>query len=161
MGVACIVVRSRETEDGQLVEDTFDWYAQDRDGNVWYFGEATREYEDGEVASTSGSWEAGQDGALPGIIMRGEPRIGDSYRQEYRVGIAEDMGEVVSLTATVTVPYGSFAGALETRDWSPLEPGVEEWKYYARGVGLVLEVEGDGPEARVELVSVTTEAERG
>lgn len=161
MGVTCIVVRSREFDAGELVEDTFDWYAQDRDGNVWYFGEDTKEYADGAVNSTTGSWEAGKEGAQPGIAMMGDPQIGDSYRQEYRVGVAEDMGEVLSLTESVTVPYGSFTGAVMTRDWTSLEPGVEERKYYVRGVGLVLEVEGDEAEDRVELISVTTEGTGG
>jgi len=159
MGITCIVVRSKEAEDGELVEDTFDWYAQDRDGNVWYFGEDTKEYADGEVVSTSGSWEAGNDGAQPGLAMRGQPQIGDSYRQEYLRGVADDMGEVLSITESVVVPHGSLAGAVMTRDWTPLEPGVEERKYYVSGVGLVLEVEGDDEESRVELVSVTTERE--
>ncbi len=151
MGVICVVVRSMEFDDGELVEETFDWYAQDADGNVWYFGEDTKEYEDGEVSTTAGSWEAGVNGALPGIIMPGSPVIGEPYRQEYYAGHAEDMGEVLRLGDAVTVPEGSYEGVLVTRDWTPLEPGAEEEKYYAPGVGLVLEVEG---RARIELVEV-------
>ncbi|NIN71023.1 MAG: hypothetical protein GTO46_03615 [Gemmatimonadetes bacterium] len=151
MGVTCMVVMSHEFEDGELVEETADWYAQDMDGNVWYFGEDTKEYEDGEVVSTAGSWEAGVDGAQPGIIMKGAPAVGQSYRQEYYAGRAEDMGEVLALQESVTVPYGSFENLLKTKEWTPLEPGDEEHGYYAPGVGLVLEAEGDD---RLELISV-------
>jgi hypothetical protein len=153
IGVTCTVVMSREFEDGELVEETADWYAQDMDGNVWYFGEDTKEYGDGGVVSTAGSWEAGVDGAQPGIIMPGTPALREPYRQEYYAGVAEDMGEVVSLNESVTVPYGSFENVLKTRDWTPLEPGDEEHAYYAPGVGLVLEAEGDD---RLELMSVET-----
>jgi len=154
MGVTCTVVMSREFEDGELVEETADWYAQDTDGNVWYFGEDTKEYEDGQVVSTAGSWEAGVDDAQPGIIMPGSAAVGDTYRQEYLAGAAEDMGELVSLEESVTVPYGSFERVVKMREWTPLEPGDEEFAYYAPGVGLVLEVEGD---ERLELVSVRTQ----
>lgn len=153
LDVTCTVVMVREFEDGELVEETADWYAQDMDGNVWYFGEDTKEYEDGEVVSTAGSWEAGVDGARPGIIMQGAPAVGASYRQEYYAGVAEDMGEILSLEESVTVPYGSFERVLKTKDWTPLEPGDVEHKYYAPGVGVILEVEGDD---RLELVSVLT-----
>jgi hypothetical protein len=153
MDVACTVVVSREFEDGELVEETADWYAQDVDGNVWYFGEDTKEFEDGEVVSTAGAWEAGVDGAQPGIIMPGAPELGQPYRQEYYAGVAEDMGEVISLNESVTVPHGSFEDVLKTREWTPLEPGDEEHGYYAPGLGLVLEAEGDD---RLELVSVET-----
>ncbi|NIM49753.1 MAG: hypothetical protein GTN62_05780 [Gemmatimonadales bacterium] len=155
MGVQCVVVYSKEFEDDQLTEETWDWYAQDQDGNVWYFGEDTREYKDGELVGTGGSWEAGRDGALPGIIMQGAPQVGVSYRQEYYVGEAEDMGEVLSLSDSATVPYGTFGGVLVTRDWTPLEPGDEERGYYARGVGLILEIEEDD---RLELVSVSQDS---
>ncbi len=155
MGVNCVVVRSREYDDGELVEETFDWYAQDAAGNVWYFGEDTREYEEGTLSSTAGSWEGGVDGAFPGVIMEAEPWVGDSYRQEYYVGHAEDMAEVLRLADTVTVPHGTFTDVLVTKEWTPLEPGDEEEAYYAPGVGLVLEVEGND---RIELVRVTTEA---
>jgi len=151
LGVTCTVVRSREFENGELAEETADWYAQDVDGNVWYFGEDTKEYKGGAVVSVAGSWQAGRGGAQPGIIMRGAPRVGDSYRQEYLAGVAEDMGEVLSLEESATVPYGSFANVLKTKEWTPLEPGDVEHGYYARGVGLILEVEGD---ERLELVSV-------
>ncbi|WP_406660453.1 hypothetical protein V7O66_11460 [Methanolobus sp. ZRKC3] len=157
MGVTTTVIREREWEDGELVEDTFDWYAQDEDGNVWYFGEDTKEYEDGEVVSTAGSWEGGVDGAEPGILVKGDPQVGDIYQQEYYEGEAEDMAEVLSLTESVTVGYGSFDNCLQTREWTPLEPAAEENKYYAMDVGLLLEVATKGGESRVELIDITTE----
>lgn len=157
MGVTCVIVHDVVIVDGEVVEDTLDWYAQDREGNVWYFGEDTREYENGVVVSTQGSWEAGVDGALPGIVMKSDPQAGDSYRQEYYAGEAEDMAEVVSLSETATVPYGAFEDVLMTRDWTPLEPGIAEEKYYASGVGLVLEIIVEGGSGRVELVQFTSE----
>ncbi len=157
MGVNTTVVRETEWEDGELVEDTYDWFAQDMEGNVWYFGEETQEYEDGEAISTAGSWEAGVDGAKPGIIMRADPQIGDIYRQEYYEGEAEDMAMVISLEENVTVPYGSFEDCLVIREWTPLEPGIEENKYYATDIGLLLERTVKGGEARLELVDITTE----
>ena len=157
LGVTCIVVRNRVTLDGELIEETFDWYAQDKDGNVWYFGEDAKDYENGLVVSTEGSWESGVDGALPGIIMEANPQAGDSYRQEYYKGKAEDMAEVISLTETATVPYGSFQDLLLTKDWTPLESGIVENKYYAQGVGLILEVMVEGGEERIELISITAE----
>jgi len=157
LGVTCVVVRNKVIENGDLVEETFDWYAQDKDGNVWYFGEDAKEYEAGVVVSTEGSWEAGVDGAMPGIIMEANPQVGDFYRQEYYKGEAEDMAEVLSLTESASVIYGSFDNLLMTREWTPLEPGVVEHKYYAPGVGLILEVVVEGGSERVELVEITTE----
>jgi len=157
LGVTCVVVRNRVIENGDLVEETFDWYAQDKDGNVWYFGEDAKEYEAGVVVSTEGSWEAGVDGAMPGIIMEANPQVGDFYRQEYYKGEAEDMAEVLSLTESASVIYGSFDNLLMTREWTPLEPGVVEHDYYAPGVGLILEVMVEGGSERVELVEITTE----
>lgn len=154
LGVTCTVVRDTVWLDDELVEDTFDWYAQDKDGNVWYMGEETREYEDGVVVSTAGAWEAGVDGAQPGIIMEGDPQVGDTYRQEYYVGEAEDMAEVISLSESASVPYGGFDQVLVTREWTPLEPGIAENKYYAPGVGLILEVVVEGGTERVELVDI-------
>ena len=153
--VQTIVVRDKVWVDDRLVEERFDWYAQDKFGNVWYFGEDSTEYEDGVAISTEGSWEAGVDGAKPGIIMKAMPQIGESYRQEYYAGEAEDMAEVISLTEAVTVPFGSFDGLLATREWFPLDPGVEEYKYYAPGIGVVLEQVVKGGSGRVELVEVT------
>jgi len=157
MGVNTIVVRDRVFEDGELAEETFDWYAQDKDGNVWYFGEDSKDYEDGEVVSTAGSWEAGVDGAQPGIIMEGNPQVGDTYRQEYYAGEAEDMAEVLSLNESVTVAYGSFEDCLKTKEWTPLEPGIEENKYYASGTGIFLEMAVKGGSERLELVDIITE----
>ncbi|WP_440948347.1 hypothetical protein ACSAZL_09020 [Methanosarcina sp. T3] len=157
MGVTTIVVRDREFEDGELAEETFDWYAQDKDGNVWYFGEDSREYDEGEVVSTEGSWEAGVNGAQPGIIMKGNPQVGDTYRQEYLVGEAEDMAEVISLNESVSVLYGSFEDCLKTKEWTPLEPGIEENKYYAHGTGLLLEMTVKGEAEKLELVDIITE----
>jgi hypothetical protein len=135
MGVECVVVDDRAWEGGKLIEQTYDWFAQDKKGTVWYFGEDTKEYENGKVVSTKGSWEAGVDGAKPGIIMQADPKVGQSYRQEYYEGEAEDMARVLSSNASVTVPYGSFDKVIETKEWTPLEPGFYEKKYYARGVG--------------------------
>jgi hypothetical protein len=152
MGITATVVRDVETRNGALVEETSDWYAQDRDGNVWYLGEDTRAFRDGEP-SPAGSWEAGVNGAQPGIIMRADPQVGDAYRQEFYRGEAEDMGKVVRLGASETVPFRSFDGLLVTQDWTPLEPEVVEEKYYAKGVGLVLETTVRGGSDRNELVT--------
>jgi len=152
MGVTCVVVHAREYLDGELVEDTFDWFAQDLDGNVWYFGEDSKELENGVVVSTEGSWEAGVDGALPGIIMLAAPWIGVTYEQEYAPGVAEDMATVVGLSDTATTPFGTFTGCVKTEDFTPLEPGVMEEKFYAPGIGVVLEVDDEGN--RTELVDV-------
>jgi hypothetical protein len=147
MGVKCVVVDDRGYDGGKLIEKTYDWFAQDNKGNVWYFGEDTKELDNGKVTSTKGSWEAGVDGAKPGIIMQGDPKVGESYRQEYYEGEAEDTAKVVSLDESATVPYGSFDSVLETREWTPLEPSYDEHKYYAAGVG---QVSGGG----LELVAV-------
>lgn len=156
LGITCTVVRDTVWLDGALIEDTFDWYAQDRDGNVWYMGEETREYEGGVVVSTAGAWEAGVDGALPGIVMEADPQVGDVYRQEYYVGEAEDMAEVINLSDSASVAYGAFDNVLVTREWTPLEPGVAENKYYASGVGLILEVVVEGGTGRIELIDILT-----
>lgn len=161
LGVKCTVVRDKAFLNGKLSEDTFDWYAQDSEGNVWYFGEDTKEYENGKVVSTKGSWEAGVDGAKPGIVMEANPRVGDSYRQEYYEGEAEDMAEVLSLDASglndaVSVPYGSFGDVLMTKEWNPLEPGVLEYKYYAPGTGLIGEEQILGGTDTSELVDIRT-----
>lgn len=154
MGVDCVVVRDKVFLDGGLIEDTRDWYAQDKNGAVWYFGEETAEYENGKVVSKKGSWEAGVDGAEPGIIMQADPKVGETYRQEYYKGEAEDMARVLGLDETATVPYGSFDNLLMTREWTPLEPTVAEQKYYAPGIGNVLEVGVKGTSDRVELINI-------
>jgi hypothetical protein len=148
-GATARVVRDTAFLDGEMVEDTWDWFAQDGAGNVWYMGEDTAEYEDGEVVSREGAWEAGVDGALPGVVMLGGPRLGDEYRQEFLEGEAEDYGEVLSLDESVTVPAGSWTGCLKTRDRSVIDPELDELKYYCPGVGTVLVEEGD---VRVELL---------
>lgn len=152
MGVSTVVVQDRVFQDGELVEDTADWFAQDAEGNVWYFGEDSQELEDGEVVSTEGSWEAGVDGALPGIVMLADPVVGEAYRQEYYAGEAEDMAEVAEVMAGVSVPAGDFSDVLVIREWNPLEPDVVEEKHHAPGVGVVLEVKVEGGEGRVELI---------
>jgi hypothetical protein len=154
LGVSCIEVHALEYVDGELVEDTLDWFAQDVDGNVWYFGEDSKEIEDGVVVSTDGSWQAGVDGAEPGIIMLAAPTVGTTYANESAPGEAEDMATVLALAETVTTPLATFPGCLKTEDFTPLEPGVVENKFYAPGVGLVLEIEEDG--SRVELIAVET-----
>jgi hypothetical protein len=157
LGVTCTVVWDKVWLEGELIEATYDWYAQDKGGNVWYFGEDSKEYENGKVVSAKGSWEAGVDSAKPGIIMKANPQIGNSYRQEYYKGEAEDMAEVLSLNESVSVPYGSFENCLKTKDWTPLEPDVVEHKYYAPGVGVVLEVMVEGGNEQVELIDIITE----
>lgn len=152
-GVTARVVRDTLTRGGEIIEDTIDWYAQDFEGNVWYLGEDTAEYEGGVVASTAGSWQAGVDGALPGVIVPANPQPGLAYRQEYYAGQAEDNGAVVSLDATADVPYGHFDSLMMTSDTSQLEPNVLEHKFYARGVGPVLTVDV-GTAAREELFTV-------
>jgi hypothetical protein len=153
-GVTARVVRDTvTTREGELVEDTFDWYAQDRRGNVWYLGEDTAEFKGGRIASRAGSFEAGVDGAQPGIIMPAEPEPGMTYRQEYYAGEAEDNAEVLSVDEMAEVPFGQFEGVLLTKDTVALEPDVLEYKLYARDVGpvLILGVSG-GPGSREELV---------
>src|ERR687897_281098 len=135
MGVECAVVDHKEWEGDKLIEKTYDWFAQDKEGNVWYFGEDTKEYKNGKVVSTKGSWEAGVDGAKPGIVMPADPKVGQSYHQEYYPGEAMDMAKVISSNTSVSVPYGSFDHALDTTEWTPLQPGFSEKKYYVRGVG--------------------------
>ena len=155
MGVSTIVVQDRVYVAGELIEDTEDWFAQDLDGNVWYFGEESRELEDGEVVSTEGSWEAGVDGALPGIVMPADPMPGEAYRQEFYEGEAEDLAEVSAIAASASVPTGQYSDVVVIREWNPLEPDVVEEKYHAPGVGVVLEVVVEGGDGRVELVDVS------
>jgi hypothetical protein len=151
-GVTARVVRDTATENGKVIEDTFDWYAQDGRGNVWYLGEDTKEYENGKVVSTKGSWEAGVDGATAGIVMPARPRVGMSCRQEYYKGHAEDRAKILSLGEQAEVPFGHFDRVLLTKEWNPLEPKVLEYKLYARGVGPVLALTISGGSDREELV---------
>ncbi len=168
LGVTCTVVHETSTAfdevtpAGRVEEDTEDWFAQNVDGNVWYFGEFTTAYEYDDLGnqtgtSDEGSWEAGVKGALPGIVMQADPRPGESYRQEFLEGEAEDMAKVLRLNASVAVPYGDFEDCLETKEWTPLEQGHVEQKFYAPGIGLVLVLEHHGKIVRVELVDVTTD----
>ncbi len=152
-GIQARVVHDVVTEQGELVEDTYDWYAQDSDGNVWYLGEDTKEYDAGRFVGTHGAWEAGVDGALPGIVMPAAPEVGLEYRQEYLAGAAEDAAEVLSLDERVEVPAGSYTGVLMTKDYTLLEPDVLEHKLYARGVGPVLVLGLSGGAGREELLS--------
>jgi hypothetical protein len=156
MGVETRVVHDVVSEDGEIVEDTYDWYTQDADGNVWYFGEDTKEFENGKLSTTAGSWEAGIDGAQPGILSPAEPEVGMTYRQEYYAGEAEDAAEVLSLDEKVEVPAGSYDGVLMTKDYTPLEPDLVEHKFYARGVGVVLALVISGGSDREELVAYKT-----
>jgi len=140
-GIEARVVRDKVFLDGELIEDTFDWYAQDADGNVWYLGEETEEYENGEVVSTAGSWETGVNGAVAGIIMPANPTPGQAYYQEFYEDEAEDRGRVLSVNETVDVPAGTFTSCVKTEDTTQLEPDVLEHKYYCPGVGTTLEVD--------------------
>ncbi len=153
LGVPTTVVHDVVTgPGGEVIEDTYDWFAQDTEGNVWYFGEETIEYDERGRPDRAGSWEAGVDGARAGLVMAATPRVGDGYQQEFFEGVAEDRAEVLSLDVTVEVPFGTFDDVLQTEDTTPLEPDLVEHKYYARGVGVVLEQTLAGGQDRVELV---------
>jgi hypothetical protein len=167
LGVSSRVVRDRVYSEGLLMEDTFDWFAQDYSGNVWYMGEDVTDFEydeDGNLVGTSheGAWEAGVNDALPGILMNANPQIGDHYYQEFYPGVAEDEGEVIGIDEMATVPFGTFDDVLQTRDTTALEPDALEHKFYAPGVGLILERAIDPESGEVtgtlELVSVVPEA---
>src|SRR3989344_3756378 len=157
MGVETLVYWDKVWLDDVLIEDTRDYLAQDKEGNVWYFGEDVDNYENGVLADHDGSWIAGVDGAKPGIWMEANPQVGDSYRQEYYKGEAEDMAEVLAINETVAVPYGTYTDCVKTYDWTPLDPTAKEHKYYCSEVGgLVLEVNLNNDE-KVELVDLKTE----
>lgn len=153
MGVTCLVVSDIVAEDGVVIEDTVDWFAQDIYGNVWYFGEIAKNYEDGLLKDLDGSWMAGEDGAKAGIVMKATPQVGDVYRQEWALAEAEDMGEVLSTSATESAPAASCNGdCLLTRDYTPLEPDVSENKFYAPGIGVIVAYDVEEPDNREELV---------
>lgn len=153
--IVCRVVYDTETVDGNLTEETFDWYAQDDDGNIWYCGEYTLSLQEDGTLSTEGSWEAGVDGGLPGYVILAEPIPGVCYQQEYYEDEAEDTAKVLRLNAEVTLENGeSYEDCLETKEWTKLDPGVVEHKYYAPGVGLVLINELKEKSVRVELVDM-------
>jgi hypothetical protein len=150
-GVEARVVHDVVSEDGKPVEVTDDWYAQDSEGNIWYFGEDTAEFHDGK-RDTSGSFEAGVDGADAGVAMPAHPVVGLTYREEYYKGEAEDRSKVLSVDEQAEVPFGHFTDVLMTKDYTPIEPDVDELKFYAKGVGPVLAVTVSGGSEREELV---------
>jgi hypothetical protein len=154
IGIQARVVHDVVTDEGQLVEDTYDWYAQDATGNIWYLGEDTKEYDNGKLATTEGSWQAGVDGAQPGILLPAEPKWAMAYRQEYYKGQAEDAAQVLSLDMRAKVPAGRFGHLLVTKEYTPLEPDLVEHKFYAPGVGPVLAITVKGGSGRMELLHV-------
>jgi hypothetical protein len=156
LGITTTVVHDQVTVDGAVTEDTTDWYAQDAAGNVWYMGEQTAEYENGVVTSTEGTWEAGMDGAQPGIVMLADPQVGDTYRQEWYEGQAEDLAKVFALDGSAEVPAGSYTGVIVTEEWTPLSPDVIEHKSYARGIGVVYEEQTQGGAATLSLIGIQT-----
>ncbi len=154
-GVPCVVLHDNLYLSGRLAERTTDWYTQDKQGNVWYFGESTAELDrTGKVTSTEGTWQAGVDGAKPGIYMPAQPKVGQSGTQELYKGHAEDHFQVLSLSENVSVPYASSKRALLTKEWTPLEPGVVDHKTYVRGIGTVKEEAVKGGQERGVLVDV-------
>lgn len=154
-GIRATVVLDQVFVGGKREEKTFDWYAQDKRGNVWYLGEDSSDYVKGRWVRSDGSWKTGVDGAKAGIVMRAARAVGKAYRQEYYAGHAEDMAKVIATNASVTVPYGTFAHALVTSEWTPLEKGVVEHKYYVRGVGNVRTIMVKGGSEEERLVSVS------
>ena len=136
-GITCTVVKDRVYLNNQLVEDTYDWFAQDKNGNVWYMGEQVDNYVNGVIDNHYGSWEAGVDGAEPGIMMAADPAPGLYYRQEHYLGQAEDQAEVIANNESITVPAGMFKNCIKVRETNPLDPSFLEYKYYASGVGLI------------------------
>jgi len=154
-GITATVVSDVSTHDGTVLEKTFDWFAQDKQGNVWYLGEDTAALLPNGKTDTSGSWEAGVQDAEPGIVMEAHPQIPDAYRQEYLAGVAEDTAWVVQLGGTVTVPYGKVRNTLTTLEATRVEPGLYDQKIYAPGIGMVLEQALTGPTEFAKLVRVT------
>src|SRR4051794_11835821 len=154
-GVPCAVVSDRLYHRGRLAERTTDWYTQDAAGAVWYYGERTAELDrHGRVTSREGSWRAGRDGARAGIYMPARPRVGDRFAQEDYPGHAEDHFAVMRRHASIRVPYRTYRHrVLKTREWTPLEPGVSDRKWYVRGIGQVAEATVRGGDDRLELVS--------
>jgi hypothetical protein len=154
-GIRARVVRDIVRDHGKPTEVTRDWYAQDSRGNVWYFGEHTIEYRHGRPVD-NGSWEAGVDGAMPGVALPAKPKIGCSYREEYSKGVAEDQSRVLALDAQAQVPAGHYTNVLMTEDFSPIEPRVSELKFYVRGSGqAVLAVDVSGGSDMEQLVKYT------
>jgi hypothetical protein len=155
LGIRAVVVLDQVLVGGKPEEKTFDWYAQDKRGNVWYLGEDSSDFVKGKWVRSGGSWQAGVRGARPGIVMEAKPSVGDVYRQEYYKGHAEDMAGILRLNGSVSVPFGAFRKALVTKEWTPLEPGVVEQKYYLRGIGNLRTVMVKGGSEEEWLVSVT------
>jgi hypothetical protein len=156
LGVANTVVVDKLYVDGELEEIAHDWYSQDRQGNVWYFGETIKEFDhNGNRIPAKGAWQAGVDGARPGIVMPAQPEVGDVFRPEYYRGNAEDRYRILDLTAKVTVPYGSFSDVLVISEQTRLEPGVLGLKFHALGIGQIKESVPKGPHETLSLVSVT------
>jgi len=141
MGITCIIVHFKEYLNNELIEETWDWYAQDNDGNVWYFGEAVDNYgPNGILQDHGGSWEAGVDGAQPGMIMPANPQTGFAYREEYYFNHAEDRAEILATGLTITIPLGTYLNCVQTKNWTELEPDQLEHKFYAPGIGMVKEI---------------------
>jgi hypothetical protein len=154
LGVTTTVIHDQVFIKGDLVEDTLDWFAQDAAGNVWYLGEDTKELDHGQVISTEGSWEAGVNNASAGIFMPAQPKVGQAFKQEDAKNVAEDCSKIVDLHASVKTPFVSSSEALKTEEFSLLEPGVLDNKYYVRGIGLVREQTVQGGSDVLELVMV-------
>jgi hypothetical protein len=157
-GVKATVVRDRVWVNGEPEEKTRDWYAQDKRGNVWYLGENSFDRVHGHWKRSDGSWKTGRDGAKAGILMEAHPKVGDTYRQEFYAGHAEDVAKVLSKSESRTVPYGSFRHVLMTKEWTPLEPDVVDHKFYARGVGDIAEATVKGGTEKLKLRSITRRA---
>lgn len=140
-GITCAVVNFKAFLNGELIEEADDWYAQDIDGNVWYFGEDVNNYNpDGTVKDHAGSWEAGVDGAKAGLLMPANPVVGMTYREEYYFNEAEDESEITGVNLDVTVPYGTFTNCIRTHNLTALEPSLNEEKFYAPGIGFIKEI---------------------
>lgn len=154
-GVQCREVRDVAYFNGVVVEDTLDWFAQHTNGDVWYMGELSQNFEDGLLSDLDGSWQTGLEGAKPGILMRANPLVAEAYRQEYLLSEAEDVARVFALNQTAIVPAGTFTGCVAIDEWTPIEPGLDhrERKYFAPGVGMVLAI-NMGTGAREELIEI-------
>ncbi len=157
-GVTTIVVQDVVSIEGERIEDTDDYYVEDRDGNVWYFGEVAQNFEDGFLTDLEGSFVAGENGAQAGIIMLADPMVGDVYRQEFALGDAEDAAEVLALDGDVEIANPDYAcnnACLKTEDFIPTEPDATEFKYFKEGIGFIAEQLPTG-EVVLELVSIST-----
>ena len=154
-GVRARVVSDVVTDHGKPIEVTEDWYAQDRKGNVWYFGEHTTAFKHGK-STDNGSWQAGVGGAMPGVALPAKPKVGLSYREEYSKGVAEDQSRILALNAQAQVHAGHYKNVVLAEDFSPIEPDVSELKFYAQGSGqAVLALDVSGGSDREELITYT------